>query len=196
MLVWEAETFSISATRVKEFNIPALSNPPGPPGRFDGRLRGVSIYLKYNESSCDKRDGSCDKIVGGGVRGETIIRGKGGQLLKSHEPQMIIKPGSFWEYENSTINDQSCIGNSKYLPGCFNSTDPHPDDNSSFILKFPVGLASPPNGLFADGIISVLPTRFEGDWEYFPDYSSNRQSFVLFIIRMLNQHHVIYDDVF
>ena len=185
MCVWEAETFSISATRIKEFNIPSLSNPPGPPGRFDGRLRGVSIYLKYNDSSCDKRDGSCDKIVGGGVRGDKIIRGKGGHLLKTHEPKMIIKTGSFWEYEESQIYNQTCIGMSKYLPGCLNSTDPHPHDNSSFTLTFPVGLVAPPDGIFGDGIISVSPTGFEADWNYSPDYSSTRQSFFLFILRML-----------
>ena len=190
MCVWEAGTFSFTATRVIEINIPLLSNPPGKPGRFDGRLRGVSIYLKYNDSSCDKRDGSCDKIVGGGVRGATVIRGPGGQLLKSHEPQMLIKPGSFWALEESQRDNSSCVGNIKYLPGCFNSTDRH--DNSSFTLTFPVGLASPPNGLFAAGIISVSPTRFEGDWEYFPDYFSHRQSFVLLLICMLHCYFFSY----
>ena len=176
MCVWEAGTFNITATRVQEINIPSMSNPPGEPGRFDGRLRGVSIYIKYN-------DGTYDKIVGGGVRGSAIIRGRDGHLLKSHTPQMWIKPGSFWEDEESQTYNSSCFGNSKYLPGCLNSTDPY--DKSSLTLVFPVGVASPPNGCFADGIISVLPTRFEGDWNYFPDYSSNRQSFVLLLIRML-----------
>ena len=121
--------------------------------------------------------------MGGGVLGENIIRGKGGQLLKSHTPKMTTKPGSFWAYEESQMYNSSCIGKSKYLPGCFNSTDQ--PDNSSLTLMFPVGLASPPHGCFADGIISVLPTRFEGDWNYNPDFnSSNRQSFVLLIIRM------------
>ena len=183
MCVWEAGTFSIAATRVQEFNIPSLSSPPGPPGRFDGRLRGVSIYLKYKDSLCDKRDGSCDKIVGAGVRGSTVIRGSGGQLLKSHEPQMVIKPGSFWALEESQRDNSSCVGNIKYLPGCFNSTDRH--DNSSLTLTFPVGLASPPNGIFAKGIISLSPTRFKDDWDYSPDYSSDHQSFVLLLIRML-----------
>ena len=180
LCVWEAGTFSITATRVEEFNIPSLRNPPGEPGRFDGRLRGVSIYIKYD-------DGTYDKIVGGGIRESAIIRGRGGHLLKSHAPQMLIKAGSFWEYEESQTYNSSCIGNSKFLPGCFNSTDRHNSTyrNSSLTLKFPVGLASPPHGCFADGIISVLPTRFEGDWNYFPDYSSDRQSFVLLLIRML-----------
>ena len=62
MCVWEAGTFNITAARVQEFDIPTLSNPPVEPGRFDGRLRGVSIYIKYN-------DGTSDKIVGGGVLG-------------------------------------------------------------------------------------------------------------------------------
>ena len=177
LCVWEAGTFSITATRVHEINIPSLRNPPGEPGRFDGRLRGVSIYIKYN-------DGMYVKIVGGGVRGRKISRGGEGHLLKSHTPQMLIKPGSFWEDEESQTYNSLCIGNSKYLPGCFNSTDIR--DNSSLTLVFPVGVASPPHGCFADGIISVLPTRFEGDWDYFPDYSSDRQSFVLFLIRMLN----------
>ena len=185
LCVWEAGAFNITATRVMEPNIPSLRHPPGQPGRFDGRLRGVSIYLKLRDSSCDKRDGSCVKIVGAGVRGDTIIRGRGGHLLKSHEPQMVIKTGSFWEYENSQMYNQSCIGYSKYLPGCFNSTDPHPHDNSSFTLTFQVGLASPPHGIFGDGIISVSPTRFAGHWDYSPDYSSTRQSFFLFILRML-----------
>ena len=182
MCVWEAGTFSITATRVQEFNIPSLSNPPGPPGRFEGRLRGVSIYIKYIDSLCDKRDGSCDKIVGGGVLGEKIIRGEGGHLLKSHEPKMFIKPGSFWEFEDSQRDNSSCMGNSKYLPGCFNSTDRH--DNSSFTLLFPVGLASPPHGCFGNGVISVLPTGFKSDWNYFPDYASNHQSFILLLLRM------------
>ena len=175
LCVWEAGPFSITATRVQEINIPSLSNPPGEPGRFDGRLRGVSIYIKYI-------DGTYDRIVGGGVLGEQIIRGRDGDLLKSHTPQMSIKPGSFWEYEESQTYNSSCIGNSKYLPGCFNSTDRH--DNSSLTLKFPVGLASPPHGCFAEGIISVLPTKFQGDWNYVPDYYSDRQSFVLLLIRM------------
>ena len=65
------EPFFITATRVEEFNIPSLRNPPGKPGRFNGRLRGVSIYIKYI-------DGTHDKIVGGGVRGSNIIRGRNG----------------------------------------------------------------------------------------------------------------------
>ena len=177
MCVWEAGTFNITATRVQESNIPSLRNPPGEPGRFDGRLRGVSIYIKYNNRPKDK-------IVGGGVLGPQIIRGGDGHLLKSHKPQMLIKPGSFWEHEESQRDNSSCIDNSKYLPGCFNSTDRL--DNSSLTLVFPVGLASPPHGCFADGIIGVLPTGFKGDWDYFPDYSSDRQSFVLLLIRMLH----------
>ena len=179
LCVWEAGTFSITATRIQEFNISYMRNPPGEPGRFDGRLRGVSIYIKYNNNTHDK-------IVGGGVRGSQIIRGRDGHLLKSHTPQMLIKPGSFWEYEESQTYNASCIGNSKYLPGCFNLTDPHPHDNSSLTLVFPVGLSSPPYGCFADGIISLLPNRFEGDWNYFPDNSSARQNFVPLLIRMLH----------
>ena len=177
MSVWEAGTISITATRVQEFNVPLLSNPPGQPGRFDGRLRGVSIYIKYYDSTYDK-------IVDGGVRGSNIIRERDGHLIKSHEPQMIINPESFWDFENSQTRNSSCIGNSKFLPGCLNSTNRH--DNSSLTLIFPVGVVSPPNGIFSDGIISVLPTRFAGDWDYFPDYSLNRQSFILLLLRMLN----------
>ena len=179
LCVWEAGTFNITATRVQEFNIPSVRNPPGEPGRFDGRLRGVSIYIKYN-------DKPPDKIVGGGVLGAEIIRGRDGHLIKSHKPQMLIKAGSFWKDEESQTRNPSCIGNSRYLPGCFNSTDPDPHDNSSLTLVFPVGLASPPHGCFADGIISVLPTGFKGDWDDFPDYSSDHQSFILFLIRMLH----------
>ena len=37
--VWEAGNFSITATRFQESYIPAMTNPPGKPARFDGRLR-------------------------------------------------------------------------------------------------------------------------------------------------------------
>lgn len=47
--VWESGNFAITATRSKESEsyIVTLTNPPGQSGRFDGRLRSVSIYFKY-----------------------------------------------------------------------------------------------------------------------------------------------------
>ena len=107
----------------------------------------ASIYIKYE-------DVTYEKIVGGGVRGSAIIRGRDGPLLKSHTPLMLIKPGSFWEYEESQTYNSSCIGNSKYLPGCFNSPDRH--DNSSLTLVFPVGLASPPHGCYIVNQLVIL----------------------------------------
>ena len=62
--VWEAGIFSITATRVIESNIPILNNPPSKPGIFDGRLREVSIYLRYK---VNKDGNGISKIVGGGV---------------------------------------------------------------------------------------------------------------------------------
>ena len=178
LCVWEAGTFSITATRVKEVNIPSISNPPGQHDRFDGRLRSVSICLKYIDGTTIETV----KLIGAGVLASNIIRGPGGSLLKSHSPNMSIRTGSFWEYEQSQINNLSCIGNSKYLPGCFNSTDR--PDNSSLTLSFPVGLASIPHGRFGAGPISIVPTRFKSGWNDFPDYSSNHQSFFLLLLRM------------
>ena len=175
--VWEAGNFAITATRVQEFNIPSLTNPPSQPGRFDGRLRSVSIYFKYNEN---------DKviIVGAGVIAPQITRGEAGHLLKSHKPLSSTKPGSFWAIEEAQYGNSTCFDNSKYLPGCLNPTDQ--PDNSFLTITFPIGVESRSHGLYSDGIFSVLVTRFRGDWDDYPDYNTTHQNFVLLIVRMLN----------
>ena len=170
LMVWEGEQFSITITRIKEDTVSPNNSPPA---RIDGKLRGLSFYLKFN-------DGTDDMIICGGDIASNIPRGSGGHQLKYHTPKITIKNGSFWKLEESQTFNNSCNINSKYLPGCFNSTDP--SDESSLTLDFPIGLASRPHGHFSSSIIVVLKTRFEGDWNYFPDYSTNHQKFVLLII--------------
>ena len=183
LAVWESEYFAITATRLQEAdsNIAALTSPPGQPGRFDGRLLSVSIYFKYLAAS---KYGNCKaKIVGAGLLSPQIPRGTG-LLLESHTPLFSTKPGSFWEKENGQFLNAECDGNSKYLPGCLNSTDR--PDNSSLTITFPVGVESRPHGFYSDGIFSLLLTRFIGDWDDYPEYNSSHQNFVLLLIRMLN----------
>ena len=179
--IWEAAPFSITATRVQESinNIPTLRNPPGNPGRFDGRLRGVSIYFRYNDM---KNGNGKSKILERGVLASQIVRGKSGHLLKSHIPIFSIKAGSFWETEYSQYENTSCVGNSKHAPGCFNPADQ--PDNSSLTLSFPVGLASRPNGQYSDGIFSVLVNRFQGDWNDYVNYTESNQKFIVLLLRM------------
>ena len=157
--VWEAGNFDIRATRVQESNYPFMTNPPGQPGRFDGRLRSVSIYFKYNKHGYGNVK---VKIVGAGVIAPEITRGEDGHMFKSHKPLSSTKPGSF----------------------CFNSTDQ--PDNSSLTITFPFGVESRSHGLYSDGIISVLVTRFRGDWDDYPDYNTTHQNFVLLLVRKLN----------
>ena len=47
-----------------------------------------------------------------------------------------------------------------------------------------MGLPSAPNGLYADGILSVLLTKFTDNWEAERDFNSPHQNFVLLILRM------------
>lgn len=75
-----------------------------------------------------------------------------------------------------------CVDNSKYVPGCLNTTD-QPDD-SYVNVRFPVGVASRPHGYYSDGIISLLVTRFRSDWDDYPDYDHSHQNFILLIVRM------------
>ena len=182
LTVWESGNFSISATRIRESeSTAAISHPPGQPGRFDGRLRSVSIYFKFinNEEEIDKA-----KIVGAGVIASQVTRSEAGHLMKSHKPLISTKPGSFWAIEESQIRNTACIGNSKFLPGCLNSTDQ--PDNSSLTIIFPVGVESRPHGFYSDGVFSVLATRFRDDWDCYPDYNSSHQNFVLLLVRTLN----------
>ena len=174
--VWEAGRFSITATRVRQSNIPALSNPPGQPGVFDGRLRETSIYFRYTEDENDK-----SKIVGAGLLAPQIIRGSAGHLLRSQKPVCVTKPNSFWAKEESELENSSCIGNSKYLPGCLNRTDQQ--DNSSLTITFPAGVASHPNGIYSGGVFSVLVTKYRGDWDDYPDYNASHQKFALLLLR-------------
>lgn len=50
---------------------------------------------------------------------------------------MIIN-GNFWKLDQSQILSCSCLGNSRFIPGCWKSTDP--GGESSVTLTFPVGL--------------------------------------------------------
>ena len=145
------------------------------------RLRSVSIYFKYmdNEDGYDKF-----KIVSAGVISPQIIRGGAGHLYRSHKPVFSTKQGSFWSTEYFQLGNTSCFGNSKYVPGCLDSTDP--PDNSSLIITFPVGVESRPHGIYSDGIISLLVTQFRGDWDDYPDYNTSHQNFVLLLVRMFN----------
>ena len=176
--VWEAGSFSITSTRVPQSNIPPLSNPPGQPGIFDGRLRGVSIYFRYKDIG---EENGKSKIVGDGVLAPQVARGSAGHLLPSQKPVCVIKPDSFWAKEESELENSACIDNSKYLPGCLNQPDQQ--DNSSLTVIFPVGVASRPHGYYSEGIFSELVTKYRGDWDDYPDYTASHQKFVLLLLR-------------
>ena len=120
--------------------------------------------------------------MAGGVLAPEITRGVAGHLLASQKPVFSTKPGSFWAKEQSQLENSACIGNSKYLPGCLNSTDQ--PDNSYLTVTFPVGVASRPHGCYSDGIFSQLVTRYSGDWNDYPDYNTSHQNFVLLLLRM------------
>ena len=98
-------------------------------------------------------------------------------MLQSHYPIYSIKAGSFWEKEYGQRRHPNCTGDIKLYPGCLNFTDK--PDNSNVKLHFPVGLPSAPNGLYADGILSVLLTKFSDKWEAERDFNSPHQNFVL-----------------
>ena len=56
-------------------------------------------------------------------------------------------------------------------------------DDSNVKLNFPVGLPSAPNGYYADGILSVLLTKFTDKWEAERDFESPHQNFVILVLR-------------
>ena len=177
--VWEAFPFSIKAFRVQEISTPPLTTPPGNPSRFEGRLREISLIFRSSDLV------SSSIILGGKLSTNIFSRKNGQPMLPSHYALYSQKYGSFWEEEYRQRQNAACKDGSKYYPGCLDSPDI--SDNSFINLLFPVGQASLPHGKYADGIISVLLTKFNDKWKPYEDFNSPHQNFVLLLLRMFEK---------
>ena len=177
--VWEAFSFTIQATRVQETSAPIIKNPPGNPSSFEGRLREVSLIFRRSMNNNLPEN----YIIIGGNPSPTLNRKKDGTLkLKSHWASYSQQSASFWAKEFSQRENKSCIGGSKFYPGCFNSSD---ESDTSFLnVFFPVGHASFPHGKYADGLITVYHTTFDSSWVPKLEIDSPHQNFVLLLLRI------------
>lgn len=152
--LWEALNFTIQVTRVQTPSI----NQPANALLFDGRLRSVSMYFRLSktQSYLIIRGGLFSSAVG--LYRENL---KSEVFSESHWPQYNRQNGSFWSDEFIEKDNQACENTSlEFYPGCLDSPDK--PDNSSITVNFPLGLATPPNGFYGDGIISLLRTKFNG----------------------------------
>lgn len=178
--IWEGISFTIQLTRFPVCLGPSRFQWPFADGRsmlslFDGRLRSVALSFKFNDAEIP------EKLIIGGNQGPSFYRGNEQIMLPSHYPKYKIKADSFWEEEYGQKKHPNCTGHIRLYPGCLNFPD-KPDD-SNVKLHFPVGLPSAPNGFYANGVLSVLLTRFNNVWEPEYDYNSPHQNFVLSILR-------------